>query len=466
MRTAYRLGLLTGGISLLPVLVFALLEGQFGVGRVYSLAAAAATAAAGALLAAWAVMRGLALPMAGMAAAVKTFIASDYKLDSTLPKKGWPEAQGVASALNRLLLELSAYRAFHLNQVVEERAKAQALIETVSDGILLVDDRGHLIYSNQLALKLLAIPRQQPDIVLPGAVRQEEFKPALETIMASEESYCKAEVALAGREEDYSVDKNYRVLSRQFFLATLKRPGRVIVIRDVTVEKEIESARETFFQMITHDMRAPLSSIQGYAQMLAKTVPDSAEVKKLLQPIMRSTQRLSGMIADILNTIKLERGDMALRCEPIDAGALCAGVYEVHGPLAERKKITLAVDPPPGKVEFPGDAALLDRVLSNLVGNSLKFTPGGGSVTLSCRAAGAEAVFSVVDTGPGIPKERQKEIFEKYAQMEEHKYMGFGLGLAMCKLAVELHGGRIWVESEEGAGSRFNVAVPLTQPGA
>ena len=183
---------MVAGGAALSVLVFAVCEDRLNAGRAYAFAAAAAAAAVAAFFTTRAVLSGLARPMGKMSAGVKSFIAADYKLDSALPKEGWTEAQGVISVLNRLMLELSAYRAFHLNQVVEERAKAQALIETINDGILLVDDRGRLIYSNQLALKLLGIPIREPDITLPGSVKQEAFASAISGIIASSENYLKA----------------------------------------------------------------------------------------------------------------------------------------------------------------------------------------------------------------------------------------------------------------------------------
>lgn len=470
MRLLLRLGLILFPAALLPVFAFAAARAVFGVGYAGSLALAAGLGVIGALLSAGAVLYGLGRPVVKLSANVKAFIAADYKLEKVLPKEGWPEAVGLISALNRLMLELSAYRAFHLNQVVEERTKAQALIETITDGVLLVGDRGQLIYSNQRALNLLGIPKQEPNIVLPGSVRQEGFSSVLSEIISSQESYLKAEVevrvprdpSVSGRWESdpYPVVKSFRVTSRRFFLATLNRPGHVIVIRDVTVEKEIESARETFFHMITHDMRAPLTSIQGYAQLMWKVLPSSAEAGKFLSAILRSSARLNGMIEDILNTIKLERGEIKLNPVPMNAADLCSCVFEAHEPLAARRNILFSFAPPPGEIRFNGDAVLLERVLTNLVGNSLKFSVPGGSVSLSCREASGEVLFWVEDNGPGIPKENQKEIFRKYIQLEEHKYMGFGLGLAMCKMAVELHKGRIWVESEEGKGSRFTFAVP------
>ena len=310
------------GVSSLPLLVFLACLAGLGSGYAYALVSAAAAVLLVVFFAVDAVLSGVTRPVVKMSSCVKSFIAADYRLEAVLPKEGWPESGNLISALNRLMLELSAYRAFHFNQVVEERAKAQALIETITDGILLVDDRGQLIYCNQRALKLLGIPGPAPDISLPGSVRQKEFAPALSAIMASQENYLKEEVSVPGPDEDYSLAKNFRVTSRQFFLATLKRPARVVVIRDVSAEKEIESARETFFHMITHDMRAPVCSIQGYAQLLATVMTSPVETEKYLQPILRSARRLNGMIEDILNTIKLERGDVDLPSAIVDAGAL------------------------------------------------------------------------------------------------------------------------------------------------
>ncbi|HBB66233.1 MAG TPA: hypothetical protein DCZ93_02815 [Elusimicrobia bacterium] len=470
-RICLRLGSILFPASLLPVLAFGVSMSVFGAGYAVSLGLAAGLAMIVAVLSTRAVLYGLGRPVVKLSAKVRAFMEADHKFENVIPKEGWPEAAGLISALNRLMLELNAYRAFHLNQVVEERAKAEALIETISDGVLLAGDRGQLIYSNRQALNILGIPVTEQNITLPGSVKQKDFYSVLSGIISSQEDYLKAEVEVQvpedpllsrrGKPDPLPAVKSFRVISRRFLLATLKKPGRVIVLRDVTMEKEIESARETVFHMITHDMRAPLCSIQGYAQLMRNALPGSPEAEKCVSAILRSSARLNGMIGDILNTIKLERGDIKLNPVPVDAGNLCLCVFEAHEPLAARKDIRFSFALPPGKIGFNGDAVLLERVLSNLVGNSLKFAAPGGSVSLSCREACGEVLFQVEDNGPGIPKEKQKDIFEKYAQLEEHKYMGFGLGLAMCRMAVELHKGRIWVESEEGSGSKFSFAIPL-----
>ena len=425
-------------------------------------AALAAVLGAGAASAGLAALAGsrLAAPLQLAADSVKKFIAADYKLEAPLPKAGWPEAARTVSGLNRLMLELSAYRGFRLDQVLEERAKAEAMIETIADGVLLADDAGRIICANKLALSKLGIPKGSSE-PLPGTISNPAFLPAIDASMKSEEDFLTQEVEVPS-DGVPGESKSFLVVSSRFIRATMRRAGRVIVIRDVSLEKEIEKTKETFFQMITHDMRAPLASIIGYAQMLQRSLKGVPESDRCIETISRSATKLNGMISDILDTTKLERGDMRLQPAPIVPRELIARVCETHAPEAKRRGVRLAAAADSDGAAFTGDPGLLERVLSNLAGNALKFTPDGGSITLSCRAASGENVFCVEDTGPGIPGDKRDMIFRKYAQMEEHRNFGFGLGLAICKMAVELHGGRIWVESELGKGSRFIFSVPLS----
>ncbi|HCC48679.1 MAG TPA: hypothetical protein DEQ38_11280 [Elusimicrobia bacterium] len=400
-------------------------------------------------------------PINNMVNGVKNFLKVQH-LDQVIPQEGWPEIKVLVGILNRLMLELQAYRAFQLNQIVEEKGKAQALIDTISDGVLLIDDRGSMIYSNNTALRLLGIPKISPEVGVPRSVKNEAFFKALTDMLAQKEKYLKTELEASLSSDSKAPAKSFRIISNQFLLATLKRPGRVIIIRDITSEKEIEKAKEDFFHMITHDMRAPLSTLQGYTELLMKKIGPSPSTDKYLQSMLYSSRRLRGMIDDILNVTKLERGTMALQLDSMDASALMARIKDNHEPVAGPKNIKLSVALPPSKIELMADPILLERVITNLMGNSLKFTPSGGSITLSTWETAQEVFFAVEDTGPGIPENKREEIFGKYSQMEEHKSQGFGLGLAMCKMTVELHKGRIWVESELGKGSKFIFTVSKT----
>ncbi|MBI4656957.1 MAG: HAMP domain-containing protein [Elusimicrobia bacterium] len=391
-------------------------------------------------------------PLGNIIHGVKRISTND--LTSTIPTEGWPEIKNLISVFNRMMLELQAYRAFQLNQIVEEKNKAQVLVDTIPDGVLLSDDQNKIIYSNQTALNLLGIGKISPDAALPKSIRRREFYSQFTDIVSSKEKFIKSDVDVLVSEEP-PITKSYRILSSQFMLATLKKPGRITILRDVTSEKEVEKAKEDFFHMITHDMRAPLASIQGYVEILAKTIPPSPKTEKYFSSMLYSSRRLRGMIDDILNTTKLEKGTMALQLEQVGLSETLNRAKENHEPVAVPKNISITVLPSPAEIKVYADSMLLERVISNLLGNALKFTPTGGRIVLSVAETEAESFVSVEDTGPGIPEDKRQSIFEKYSQMEEHKHMGFGLGLAMCKMVVGLHKGRIWVESEKGKGSRF-----------
>lgn len=404
------------------------------------------------------ISKRIILPINNMVTGVKRFLKEKH-LDQVIPAEGWPEIKVLVGILNRLMLELQAYRAFQLNQIVEEKNKAQALIDTITDGVILVDDRGGLIYSNQTALKLLGIAKMDNTVVLPRSIKNEAFFTEFTNLLASKEKLLRSELEAPIFGSNPPLMKSYRLITNQFMLATLKRPGRVVIIRDITNEKELEKAKEDFFHMITHDMRAPLATIQGYVEMLMRKVPSSPGIDKYFKSMLYSSRRLRGMIDDILNTTKLQRGTMTLALDKVNAGDLITRVKENHEPVATPKNIKMATASMAQNFEFYADPTLLERVITNLVGNSLKFTPAGGSITLGAEQDAEKVSIWVQDTGVGIPADKRDMIFEKYSQMEEHKSQGFGLGLAMCKMTVELHGGKIWVESEVGKGSKFIFTV-------
>jgi len=460
MKLTLRFFLILAATAFLPLLLAAALGGVWHNSAIF-LPALAAAGFAGALSGVLLVSNRLIRPVNNMVGGVTRFLKEDHRLEAVLPQEGWPEIKSLAAALNRVMLELQAYKAFQLGQMVEEKNKAQALIDTITDGVILVDDRGGVIHSNQTALRLLGIRKLSADTVLPRSITNEVFFREFTAIRASTEKFIRSEILapLPAVAEAAPVMRHYRIIANQFFLATLKRPGRVVVLCDITNEKELEKTKEDFFHMITHDMRAPLSTIQGYVEILTRKVPPTPDTDNYFKSMLYSTRRLRGMIDDILNTTKLQRGTMTLVLDTVSANDLITRVRENHEPVAVPKNIKMVMELPPENLQFRGDAALLERVITNLAGNSIKFTPSGGTITLGVSQDAENINFWVRDTGPGIPEDKRVSIFDKYSQLEEHKSQGFGLGLAMCKMTVELHKGRIWVESETGKGSKFIFTV-------
>jgi signal transduction histidine kinase len=228
-----------------------------------------------------------------------------------------------------------------------------------------------------------------------------------------------------------------------------------------------EDMRDSLTAMLVHDLRTPLTTMIGSLEMLngeqGETI-DAGLRRELVTMSMQGGYRLLGLINQLLDISKMEAGQMVVRYEPLSVpGLIDEALHQVTRlDLGETTRISRSL--PPDLPSIQGDHELLTRVLINLLGNAMKFTPDDGVITVGARPDGASMLFFVQDTGEGIPKQDLSKIFDKFGQAESrrggHK-MSTGLGLTFCKLAVEAHGGRIWVESELGKGSSFYFTVPF-----
>jgi signal transduction histidine kinase len=231
--------------------------------------------------------------------------------------------------------------------------------------------------------------------------------------------------------------------------------------------RQAEGMRDDLTHMIVHDLRTPLTSLITGLQTLEMLGDNlSTDQNEMLAIALNGGQTLLGMVNDLLDISKLEDGSLKLEYGLVEPAVLAERATSQVSLLTREKGLNLVMDVSPDLAAFSGDEDKLRRTLVNLLGNAIKFTPAGGTVTVvSRRIENEEAIFfSVQDTGEGIPREAFGRIFEKFGQVESRKAgrkMSTGLGLTFCKMAVEAHGGRIWVESELGKGSQFNFTVPL-----
>jgi signal transduction histidine kinase len=237
--------------------------------------------------------------------------------------------------------------------------------------------------------------------------------------------------------------------------------------RAVKQLQELESLRDSLTHMIVHDLRTPLTSLLTGLQTLEGFGELNADQKEFLDISVQGGQTLLGMVNDLLDLSKLEDGSLKLETADVDVGSVVDQALQQVDALATAKQIALRKALAPGLPTLYADEEKLLRTLVNLLGNALKFTPVGGTVTVSVRPSEAERalLFAVTDTGEGIPPEAFERIFEKFGQVENRqagRRMSTGLGLTFCKMAVEAHGGRIWVESELGKGSTFPFVIPLS----
>ncbi|NUO53284.1 MAG: hypothetical protein HOV80_30925 [Polyangiaceae bacterium] len=221
-------------------------------------------------------------------------------------------------------------------------------------------------------------------------------------------------------------------------------------------------AREDVLSVVSHDLRGPLHVLYGSTKLLSEQVSavQTPEVVRSTDRIERAVHNMDRLIGSLLDLARLKSGEMSIQPEDHSASELIRDAVESATPLAEARTIELKMSAvPQGMVRC--DRARVLQVLANLIGNAIKFSPPEGTVTLGCSRDGAMWTFSVEDRGPGIPPDRQPLIFDRFWH-GGHQRSGTGLGLSIARGLVELHGGRIWVDSQVGRGSTFNFTIPTS----
>jgi signal transduction histidine kinase len=234
--------------------------------------------------------------------------------------------------------------------------------------------------------------------------------------------------------------------------------------------KELDRMKSDFVSNVSHELRTPLTAIKGAADLMLREVagPLTEKQTHYLTRVRSNTQHLAGLINDLLDLSKIESGRIEVKSSRVPLSGLVHEVVEALRPVAAEKVIALEATIRERSLLVWADRDKINQVLMNLIGNAIKFTPVHGRVTVSASRNGAESVqVSVSDTGPGVPPDEKEKIFAKFYQIAKvngENSKGTGLGLAISKALVELHGGKIWVESAVNDGSTFFFTLPLSAP--
>ncbi|MEP7122638.1 MAG: PAS domain S-box protein [Byssovorax sp.] len=239
--------------------------------------------------------------------------------------------------------------------------------------------------------------------------------------------------------------------------------GRVVkwygTATDINEQKRAIRTRDEILATVSHDLRNPLGNILLSAELLEEEGLE--QDPGLVESIKRAANRMSTLIRDLLDITAVEGGELSLHRRPVQIGPLVAEAVFQQQQLARQKRVTLSLVPSEVDVVLLCDQDRILQVFANLIGNALKFTPIAGAITVSYRIVGDDMALTVADTGPGIPAQLQKKVFDRFWRDKESVNSGSGLGLAICRGIVEQHGGRIWVEGGEGQGATFAFTLPL-----
>jgi len=340
----------------------------------------------------------------------------------------------------------------------EERAQAARVLESVGDGVFLVDRSGILRTWNRAAAAATGLPAQS---VL--------GRPAVEAIPGWAAVAGRIPVAPTGRPaqraESLPLDLGG---GRELWLSlhgVAVPDGTVYAFRDLTDERALETMRTEFVSTVSHELRTPLAAIYGAAMTLRRSdvTLDDAQRARMLDVVSGEADRLARTVNDILWASRLDAGSLHVTISRCDLPALAHEVIEAqraHLDRAHELVLVAAGDVPP----VSGDPDKVGRVLINLIDNAIKYSPDGGRVELRVRSAGGNVRLSVVDPGLGIPAAERRRVFEKFYRLDPDMTRGVGgtgLGLYICRELVRRMGGRIWVESAGlGRGSTFQLELP------
>ncbi len=352
-----------------------------------------------------------------------------------------------------------AYRAT-IRDLLMEKEKVDAILTSMSEGVVAVDQAGRVVLMNRAAIGMAGITAI--DVLgkhLVEVIRSHELETAVRKVLSSGEAVTR-EIKL--------VPHSPRLLVAQVLPhhGDDRVVGAVLVMRDVTELRQLEQLRSQFVANVSHELRTPLTSIKGFLEtLLDGALEDPQATRRFLGIIAGETARLQRLIDDLLQLAWVEgRHHREQPLETANLDDVVGRVLVLLTPLAQEKGVGLATNVPSDVPAAAISEDLLERVLMNLVDNGLKYTPAGGAVTIRAGMLGSLLEVQVRDTGIGIPPEHLPRIFERFYRVDKarsRRMGGTGLGLAIVKHIVEAHGGTIRVESKEGQGSTFTFTLPV-----
>jgi signal transduction histidine kinase len=397
--------------------------------------------------------RSTVLPISRVATATRRLARGEENVQ--VPEGGAGEVGSLAHSFNEMAARLEL-----------RRAELESVLDATAEGLLMTDLRGNVVFSNQRMAEF----GRSLGATFEGTIFDRIAALAQRTGRAEEFARVFEEVA---RDPNLVYESEFTVLDtgRTFFGHTApvrgredELLGRIFTLRETTAERESERLKDEFVATVSHELRTPLTSIRGFVELLLADEGGELTVdqRRFLDIVERNADRLLRLVGDLLMIAQLDAGTMRLEVDRFDVCDLAEEAVEAAKPTAEDAGLALELDAN-GACMVDGDRARLAQLLDNLISNAIKFTPPGGTVTVSSHERGDSVLVSVADTGPGMAAEELPRLFTRFYRTRsagEQQVPGTGLGLAISKAIAEAHGGTIAVDSAVGTGTRFTVELP------
>jgi two-component system, OmpR family, phosphate regulon sensor histidine kinase PhoR len=375
------------------------------------------------------------------------------------------ELSDLADSLNQTAARLDR----EIRLLSGERNRSSAILRSMVEGVAVIDAEERLVFYNRAFSEILIVDSANAEgRPLIEVVRNSDLVGLIRRALRGQE----------GLQSDITMGitqaRSFSITAAPVKALDASAPGRtpddkpsgaVVVLHDVTELRRLERVRQDFVANVSHEFKTPLTAIQGFAEtLLAGALDDPENNRRFLEIIRNHAIRLARLTNDLLKLARIEAGKMELEFSSVGLLELIEGCTETTLLKANRKEITLEISVPPQLPAVRGDATLLRDVLQNLLDNAIQYTPAGGHISVAATAGSREAVVTVADTGIGIPLADSERIFERFYRVDAARSReagGTGLGLSIAKHIVEAHGGKLWVESTVGQGSKFSFSLPL-----
>jgi signal transduction histidine kinase len=395
----------------------------------------------GVLVLLWLFARSISQPVVELRDVAQAIAGGDLRRRPALSAPG--EIGDLATALHRMAEQLAT----RLTALEEDDQLMIALLESLEEGVLALDERGAVVRINERARILLNVSAPLPfgRELLP---REFAIRAAIDQALAGD-STPSAEVAL--------LERTVAVTSRP-----LPTAGAVVTLLDLTVLRRLETVRRDFVANVSHELKTPLTAVSGFAETLLDDSIPADQRRRFVETIRENASRMQRIVDDLLDLSRIESGGWRPKVAPVDVRSVVAAVFAEAGPRASAKGLHLVADIPPDATRAHADPTAFRQVLTNLVENAVQYTKAGG-VTVQSRAYGAGIRVDVIDTGVGIAPEHLARIFERFYRVDagrSREQGGTGLGLAIVRHLMDAHGGRVEAASVLGGGTTITVYFP------
>jgi len=393
--------------------------------------------------------------------ALRRLAARDFRPVLVESRRGvFRETSGSVQRISELLQQLD-------QQITDEGFSLRAILSSMVEGVFITDRAQHIRLINDPLQRMLDLRQSPINRTVIEVFHNHQLQQAIaQTLFDGATRRIETSLQVAG--PDGYTTRHLEVYAGGLNPGPKKRPlGAVVVFHDITNVKNLEAVRREFVANVSHEFRTPLAIINGYIEtLLDGALDDRAMSEKFLHTMARNGQRLTALIEDLLTISRMEHRSTHLEIQAANVRDILSRVIERLEPALAERHAQVTVDWDPGALEAAVDPPRIEQVFANLLENALRHSPSDGvSVTVTARRRGAhlEIVFS--DNGPGIPKEDQPHIFERFYRVHKDRSRsagGTGLGLSIVKHIVLAHQGGVSVESTPGAGASFRIKIPIS----